>query len=449
MKIKKYLAENKDKMLEVLTELISYPSVELEKNGDYPFGEPAAKCLQSALNYAEEFGLKTKNIENYIGFGEIGSGQQTIGIVGHLDVVPPGNGWNTDPYTATIINERMYGRGTSDDKGPMVAGLFAFKYFVDNNIPLNKKMRLIFGCNEESGFKCIRKYVEVEGDWDLGFTPDGPFPCCFGEKGIISFNLVGDNKIFKEIKAGVAVNSVPDSFSALVKKEIIDYQILNNNIKETPLISYSITEEDDFYRIVTVGKAAHASVPKLGVNAATYALTAIAEAITIDSPELKEFKTLINTNYLGSDIGIDLVDQYGKLSFNVGIVKLIEDKLVLGVDIRCPFTRKNQEVIDGVTRTFKVFSVEKISSKDGLYQPEDSDFVQLLTNTYNEVTGKDLKPVSMGGGTYARGIKNTLAFGIGTEKNTNIHDANEFIDIQDLMEATEIYIIALEKMLKL
>jgi len=448
--IKEFLSVNKKRMLEILGEWISFPSMEGEKVGDYPFGKPVGECLDSALAACTEFGFKTKNLDYYAGFGEIGQGDKTIGIMGHLDVVPVGPGWDSNPFVMTIKNDKIYGRGASDDKGPMVAALFALKYLQENKDDIDKKIRIVFGCNEESGMKCAQYYVEKEGHFDWGFSPDGPFPCCFGEKGIINFRISAANNIFKSLKGGVARNVVPDTCTLSLPVELVDQDKLKDYLDKSPLLGYKLAVDDDVLSLETNGRAAHASTPEEGINAISYALCALKEAGVID-PALDEFYKKINTEYTGKSCGIDLKDKYGDLTFNVGIIELVGDDIVLNVDIRCPFTYDNKVVIDKLSTLFEVFAFEVMHDSKGLYQPEDSEFVQLLTSTYNEVAGRDEKPLSMGGGTYAREINNTLAFGPNDDKgeDTHIHDANEFIKEETLLNSCEIYIKTLLKILKL
>ena len=448
--IQEYLNENQQEMLEVLENLISFPSTQRDKEGDYPFGEPVAKCLDYALKVCDDYGFKTKNLDYYAGFGEIGQGKEVIGIAGHLDIVPEGTGWDSDPFVMTIKDEKMFGRGSSDNKGPTVAALFAVKYLLDNDVPLNKRIRMIFGCNEESGMDCVKYYLEKEGHFDIGFSPDGPFPCCFGEKGIINFTLTADNNIFTNISGGVARNVVPESCELGIKAELVDKTKLEEYLKDSPLLDFSIDIKDDILNLKVNGRAAHASTPELGINSISYALCALKAAGAQDAV-LDEFVEKINTSFNGDGADVHLKDQYGDLTFNVGLVELVDDKIVLTIDIRCPFTYDNDVVIDGVNKAFSMFTVGNINSSPGLYHPEDSDIVQMFTSTYNEVMNCDEKPVSMGGGTYARIFNNTLAFGPSDKKtdDTHIHDANEFMRIETLMKCCEIYIKTIIKMLEL
>ena len=446
--ISEYLAENKALMLEVLRKLVSYPSVYAEDDERYPFGKANAECLDYALQVCADFGLRTKNLDYYAGFGEIGSGEQLLGIIGHLDVVPTGKNWNSDPFEMVIKDGKLYGRGVGDDKGPMVAALFAVKYLIDSKVDLAKRIRIVFGCNEESGFGCIKHYVEKEGHFDLGFTPDGPFPCCFGEKGIIHLRFSTPNKIFKELKGGLATNVVADSCQLVIPASGIKTEEMIKFFAQSPITDYSLIEEDDKLTLAVTGKGAHASMPEDGINAISYALSALAVG-QVNDEAVQEFYQKINTELNGESSGVHFTDQYGELTLNVGNIDLIADKIVFDIDIRCPFTIANQEVITNLQKNFKYWQVEVLEDKPGLYQPEDSPFVKLLTETYNEISGNDKKPITMGGGTYARGINNTLAFGVSEDEDNHIHDANEFLREDNLLRYTTIYIKTLLKMLEL
>ncbi|MCR5067556.1 MAG: Sapep family Mn(2+)-dependent dipeptidase, partial [Erysipelotrichaceae bacterium] len=197
----------KDDIIRDLGMLVSYPSVFSEDAP--PFGQANIDCLNAALKLAESYGFKTVNMDNYCGYVEMGEGDEIIGILAHLDVVPVGSGWSSDPFVMRQEGDRLYGRGTSDDKGAGICSLTALRMLKDNNIPLNKRIRLIWGCNEESGSRGVRHYVEKEGYVDCGFTPDGEFPLVFGEKGMIAAVLKAPSDKILTIEAGNARNIVP------------------------------------------------------------------------------------------------------------------------------------------------------------------------------------------------------------------------------------------------
>ena len=196
----KYL--NKTELIENLQVLIKIPSVHAESSvPNEPFGLNTVKALEYVLDLGKKLGFKTKNIDGYCGYIEFGEGSELIGIVGHLDVVPEGENWTYPPFDARIEDNKIYGRGAIDDKGPVMASLYAMKavmdYCSENNISINKRVRLILGLNEERDWKCINYYKEHEEIPFIGFSPDADFPCIYAEKGLLSPFLIMDYSNYK------------------------------------------------------------------------------------------------------------------------------------------------------------------------------------------------------------------------------------------------------------
>ncbi len=450
--ISELVTSYKDEMISALTTLVSYNSVLDESNPAYPFGEENAKCLNKALSMAQEFGLKTCNLDNYIGYGEIGSGEELIGVIGHLDIVPCGEGWATDPLKAEIIGDKIFGRGTSDDKGPVVAALYAFKIIQDLKIPLNKRLRLIMGSNEETGSKCLDHYVEKMGHVDYGFTPDANFPGTFGEKGMVSAKFECANTKLVDIKGGVAGNVVCNHVTVSVKKADLNYnQFIANLISYD--IKYTVVDNDDLYVFDIYGVAAHASTPHLGKNAINYAIVALHEA-GFEDEFVAEYSKLIGVTYDGSLLNCDFSDEFGELTFNNGVISM-NDGVVCGtIDIRFPVTNTVEVVEAALIKGFVSNSI-KLEIK-GLVEPlffeVESKLVKSLVSAYQNVTNDfDAKPSTMGGGTYAKGINNTIAFGgcFENDEDVHMHDANEFIKIENLLAQCTIYVRAIMNLLEL
>ena len=193
-----YILNNRKKIIESVCDLITYPSISTEThNPRAPFGDSCSDVLKHFLNLASDLGFKTKNVDGYCGYVEFGEGDELIGIIGHLDVVPANeDDWTYSPFVPTIVDNKIYGRGAIDDKGPVIASLFAMKsvmdYINENNIPINKRIRLIVGLNEEKDWKCIDYYKTHEEIPSLGFSPDADFPCIYAEKSVISLTLSDD-----------------------------------------------------------------------------------------------------------------------------------------------------------------------------------------------------------------------------------------------------------------
>lgn len=446
MNIKQFISQNKKEILEVFSKTISYNTVENHDDSNYPFGKGNADCLNYVLSECEKFGMQIKNLDNYSGFGEYGGGGKLVGVIGHLDTVPYGDGWISEPTVLTERNGKLFGRGTIDDKGPMVASMFAIKYLIENKKDWNNRLRIVFGSNEESGSKCLEHYVKKEGHVDIGFTPDGPFPCCFGEKGILGFTASAENTFFKSLSGGLVGNAVPAKFEATFSQADLSLTKLENYFK-TNSIKYELSLNDDDVKLVTYGVAAHASTPEKGVNAISHSLVALKEA-GVKDPAIIEMATKLNTEINGKSLGIAVSDQYGDLTINAGIIKLEKNIITIYFDVRCPFTYELEDLKVRLNNPLNCWKTKILSSMDGIYVPEDSEFVQMLTKASNEILGVNDKPVTMGGGTYARGINNIIAFGPSIKDEDNhMHDANEFIREDHFFKLIEIYAAVLDKML--
>ena len=174
--------EYKEELIKSIGRLVKINSVEGKKLDDAPFGSGPKEALEEALRISRELGFKTKNIENAIGYAEYGESDDYIGIIGHVDIVPEGDGWNYNPFDVSIDNEKIYGRGVLDNKGPIMAVLYGMKIIKDLNLPISKKIRVIFGTNEETGFCDIPYYLKEEKPPIMGFTPDCKYPAVYGER---------------------------------------------------------------------------------------------------------------------------------------------------------------------------------------------------------------------------------------------------------------------------
>lgn len=213
-------------MINSVCELIKFKSVSVETNNpNMPFGETCKNALEYTLNLAEKLGFRTKNLDGYCGYVEFGKGEEMLGIIGHLDVVPAEiqDGWEAPPFEASIRNNKIYGRGAIDDKGPVIASLYAMKAILDSGKTLNKRVRLILGLNEEKAWKCIHHYKEIgEETPSVGFSPDADFPCIYAEKGILSVRLrhpfaVKNKEILNIDCNNNALNVVPKYCSITLK----------------------------------------------------------------------------------------------------------------------------------------------------------------------------------------------------------------------------------------
>lgn len=451
MTIKEQVQQLEQSMIRDLADLVSFNSVQGEAEPDAPFGKVPAACLDRALQIAQNYGFTTKNLDHYAGYVEMGEGEQVIGILAHLDIVPAGEGWHTDPFVLTRQQDRLYGRGTSDDKGAVVASLAAMRVLKAMNYPLNKRIRLILGTNEETGSRCLAHYVEKEGHIDLGFTPDGTFPGVHGEKGALGLDFEGRSDQILAIEGGVANNVVCARVRARLKPQACSPEALRKALASRP-VTFEVDKSAAGLNVEVRGTAAHASTPQLGVNAIGELMAALKEAGVRDD-FVDFYCQRIGTAADGAGCGCAMADEYGALTFNNGVIRE-ENGMIRGtIDIRFPVTMNSQQVIQSLNQTLageQRGTITVRSAVEPLFFPPDSPLVSKLLEAYQEVThDMQSRPITMGGGTYAKGIHNCIAFGCEFEgEDCHIHDANEFVRVQCLLDQAEIYVHALIKLLE-
>ena len=432
----------KDEMLAKLARLVKHDSHQGEALEGKPFGEGPAAALAEALEIGREMGFRTVNLDNYCGYIETGAGSDIIGIAAHLDIVPAGEGWETDPFTLTEKDGWVYGRGVSDDKGAVIAVLYAMKLLRESGVSLDKRIRLILGCNEESGSLCMKHYNEVEEPLTSGFTPDGNFPGIHGEKGMCAMVLRCSSSKIVSIEGGFVSNAVCNHCVTKLEAESVSPDKLRHALSRTPLTSYSVTEEDNLIVIDAVGTAAHASTPLLGVNAAAYTLSALKEAGFKDD-FVDFYLDRIGLACDGAGLGLKISDKYGDLTLNNGIVRMENGVITCTIDIRFPVTYTCEQIKELAAPYLNSDkgTVEILRLNEPLFYPPESPLVRGLYNAYVEVTGdSSIKPMVIGGGTYAKSLPGIIAFGCEfPDADNHIHDANEKLDIEELLEQTAIY----------
>lgn len=438
-------------MLEKLARLVKYNSVEGEASPEKPFGESVAACLAEALEIADEMGFETCNMDNYCGWVQIGEGEDIIGIAAHLDIVPAGEGWDTDPFTLTRKGDTVYGRGVSDDKGAVIASLYALKELKESGMKLNKRVRLILGCNEETGSGCMKYYGEHGEPISMGFTPDGNFPGIYGEKGICALTAYSKNTSIVSMNGGFVTNAVCNRCVTVVPSDKLDTALLEQALKNTPLTDFEIAAEGENTVITAVGVAAHASTPKLGVNAAGCTMLALKNA-GFEDDFVDFYLSRIGNECNGEGIGCRFEDPYGALTLNNGIVSTENGVIRCTIDIRFPVTMSSQRLFDKM-RPFledEKGRIEQGMAMEPLFYPPDSALVKSLHEAYVTVTGDtENQPMVIGGGTYAKSLPGIIAFGCEFPGVDNhIHDANERLKVDELLLQAEIYTQAVKNLLK-
>ncbi len=406
-----------------ISRIVAIDSSQAPAKEGKPFGDGAAKALDFFLSLAQEMGFETCNYDNYVGEVRFGSGED-FAVLAHLDVVPAGSGWEHDPFGGEVdeANRKIWGRGTMDDKGPAIITLFALKALKDEGFTPNKTIKLIVGCNEESGWGCIDHYNKVAKMPENGISPDADFPVIYAEKGILHLKVcLPASKQFSGLKGGDAANMVCAYCEA-----------------EAPYDKDKATAlglKFDGVKLFFNGKSAHGSTPEKGVNA----IKPVLQYLGMNS----EVKALFEDK-----LGLkDLKDETGALTLSPNVIEQTENGIYVTCDVRYPATHKREEIINILDKCG--FPYETMHEQAPLFNDKNGELISTLLGVYNEVTGANAKPVAIGGGTYARALKNGAAFG--PEENgeeCTIHQPNEYITFEKIKKCFDIYRLAMQRLTK-
>ncbi len=458
-KIDSYIESNKERIFGDLKTLVSAPSVSEETQGEHPFGEGCAQALDIAIDMAGKMGFTTENANYYYGLAHMGKGEKSIGIFSHIDVVPPGDGWDNDPYNMIEKDGFLVGRGVADNKNAAVVGLHAMKCLQEIGVEFDSRICLYFGCSEETGMGDLKQYIKEQKMPDFSFVPDTNFPVCHGEKGIMAVSAVAECafETIVSFAGGLVSNMVPDSARA-----VLPYSAeLMAEVEKISDKKISVARDGEQISIVSTGISSHAASPEGSDNAITRLARAIVSLDGVSQSDKTTLNSLItaNSDNHGENIGIAHSDEpSGKLTCINGTAKTVDGKLVLSFNIRYPVTHSGDVVAEGMKTYFSapVWSSNIDSDSAPMYMPKDDSKVVTLCGIYENITGKKAVPYVMGGGTYARYIKNAVGFGIDTdtkpdykEGHGGVHQPNEALLATDLLDAVRIYVLALIEIDKL
>lgn len=443
-------------IIEKISECIKIKSVMGEPKDNMPFGIGPYAALKYALDLSKTLGFRTVNLDNMIGYAEYGTGDEMIAVLGHLDVVPEGSGWLYPPYGGEIHDGKIFGRGIIDDKGPTIGALYALKAIKDLDLPLSKRIRVIFGTNEESGSQCAKHYAVKEEMPVAGFTPDACYPIINGEKGIVNITCckaISNKEGLKLLKitGGTAPNSVPAYVEAVLEVSDINKEKIKNIIKDHGKLELI---EGKQLVIKAKGVTAHGSTPELGINAISLLVEFLAK---LDFEEgLKKFFNFLY-NHIGYEtdgksLGIFLQDDVsGKLTVNLGTIDGDENNIRFKLNIRYPVTKNYEDFNYKLMDTLKMagIDVEEIVHKKSLYIEPSTKFIKKLQKVYKDKTGKEPCLISYGGGTYAKSLKNIVAFGPIFEGEPDLdHQPNECMSIDSLIKNVQIIAAAMVELAK-
>ena len=450
---KKEVLNHKEDLLKDLFELLSVRSIlGTDITEETPFGSGPREALDLILSFGERDGYKTKLVENKAGHIEVGQGDELFGILGHVDVVPVVEAdWTSHPFKPEIRDGKIFARGSLDDKGPTMAAYYAVKLLDKLGVKWNKRVRVIIGSDEETGFRCVEAYFKHEEQPASGFTPDAMFPLVYAEKARATFDhklkfvLEDGNYNYKLVRfnGGQVLNMVIASAKAELVGEVSDIKEKFENFLAQEKLDGEVTVEDTI-KLTLKGKAAHGSTPQYGINGATK-LAEFLSTLGLDNNG-KNFvdyivEKLANDPF-GEKLGIDYSDnEMGEATYNYGILDYdLEKKVgIVSTDCRHPMkfdlvARLNGVKVDNI-------DIEVTSTKEAHYVPKDDELVTTLMDVYRKHTGDTKNDAFvLGGGTYARCLKKGVAFGLlFPGKEDTMHQANEYLEVEDLLLATAIY----------
>ena len=450
-KINKYIDDHASEMIDCLSSLVSIPSVKAEPEENMPYGKENARVLERMLDMAKNYGFTVTNHENYVGTIDMDPMRDTkLGVLCHLDVVPEGTGWKYPPYTLTLSSGKLYGRGTSDDKGPAVAVLFAMRALKECGYHLSKNVRLIVGTDEECGSSDLAYYRAKEKLPPYVFTPDATYPVINLEKGRMSGTLVrtvtcGGEKTIISVKGGVAFNAVPEKATAVVKG-FSDREIAAAKKYLPDHVTMTVENNGSFKTLTVNGKAAHASTPEAGKNAVTALLRVLGDLHTTDETAETFYalsKLFVYGEVNGESLGLRAGDdKSGDLTFVFSMIDYENGNFSGSFDIRFPICESVASVrakLESAIGTCGL-SIDEFRGVEPHYVDENSDFIQKLLDVYTEFTGNPGRCLAIGGGTYVHGIEGGVAFGAEVlGEDNHVHGADEFVTLNQFILNAKIF----------
>ncbi|ARI76754.1 dipeptidase PepV [Halobacillus mangrovi] len=452
--------EYEQEFLNKVTKLLEIPSV-YEESVSYPFGKPIDDALRMMLTIAEKDGFTTKNVDGRAGHVEFGEGEEVLGILGHLDVVPAGKGWSTPPFEPVLKEGKLYARGAQDDKGPVMAAYIAMKILKDQGFKPKKRIRLIVGTDEERDWKGMEYYFAREEMPAFGFSPDATFPVIHAEKGLLDFYMTynlnqetdstSDAELLK-ITGGDRLNMVPDEAFALVRSDKELYTHFHEFLRDHGLEG-TLEKSHEENTIIVKGKSVHASKPETGVNAIT-GLVSYLLTLPLSKKDAALLSTIQQTfeKTDGSGLQLEQTDnESGPLTMNVGSIEWNRNQCQVGVNLRYPVTADPEGILSTLRKAAheNLGELEVYDHLRALYIDKDHHFVQTLLRVYNDATGEEESAISIGGATYARALKAGVAYGaLFASSPDTAHQNDEHVLLSDMIKAIEIYAASIYELTK-
>ena len=454
-KIADWMDAHREELLEDLRTLCRIRSVTGEPAENAPYGPGPAEALAKAMELCAGRGFAVENHGWRVMTADLGEPEgRTLDILAHLDVVPEGDGWDSDPYEPVIREDGyIYGRGVADDKGGAVAALYAMRCVKELGLPLSAGCRLILGTDEECGSSDIAYYYKHEKPAPNTFSPDSEFPVCNAEKGMyrLRFRKTWDEETalprVTSLSGGTVTNAVPGEAWAIVA----GVEPMHLMAGAAPLCaelgaSCRVEEAEGGAKLTVVGRGCHAASPETGINANTALIRVLTELPLADCDStraLRELDRLLpHGDWLGKALGIAQKDEpTGELTCSFTLISFTPAGLEGLCDCRVPLCADNDNCKAVADAAMSACGFETAGMMiPPHYTPEDSDFIRTLLRSYETWTGQKGRCYAMGGGTYVHDVPGGVAFGYGMPGvEVRMHGANERFPVEDLFTAAKIF----------
>ena len=433
----KWLEDHQEEMFEDIASLVAIPSIGNEGEGGYPYGTALAEVLLQMGKLAEKYGFTWRNHDWHCMSISYGTGEKQLGIWGHLDVVPVGEGWIYEPFKMKKVKNYLLGRGTQDNKGPDVGSLYILRYLKEHNIDPGFEIRLIYGCQEETGMKDVPEYLKREKAPDYSFVPDCAFPVCYGEKGFLKVRLASApiSECVTSMSGGQAPNAIPGEGTAVVSGKTYQAKCVPG----------------------------HSAYPEGLVNAFKELGDILAALPELTEQDKNAFRFLADagSDGYGKTIGMERADEEsGPMTCAPTMLAFEDGRMKVTVNIRYPISMKGSEIAEDLGKKAAEYGLTVEDVNDSAPNREDPNGVweQYLTTTFEEVMGERWEPYVMSGGTYARKVPNAVGFGPGLPKDLTVlglpdghgecHQPDESQCIDTLFQAWKIYMYTVLKLIE-
>lgn len=457
-----------DDVVDLLGEMVAIPTA---KSGDTPqYENPGITQFGELIKArAEEFGLEFRNVDDRVFVVELpGSTEEAFGILTHGDTVPAADTWTLDdgtelnPLEMTLKDGRLYGRGTEDDKASIAAALYAMKTIRENDVPLQRTIRLMIETTEETGGEGFAYYQESNELPEYNIVLDSGYPAVIAENGFGTIDTYfprvegsGEGPEIIEVTGGLASNQIPETSVATIQAD--DPEALSATLRaegeayvEANGGDFQVTSEveGDLVQLTVSGKSAHSSKPDSGLNPVPRMAGLLAESeVPFRENHYTAAMDYLNDNYgldyHGEKLGVAYQHDFmGPLLVSPTFLELTDDQLHIAVNVRAPVgERSPEELASAISDHISAYADEQgvdmeveVGIRDWMLRDPQGAWLQTLLNIFGDTTGLPADPVSSAGSTTAKLLPNAINFGpsMPGEPYTG-HTSEEFKKVDNLM----------------